>query len=487
MKNKFVRLAGVILLTLSAPRTAPAQQVLSDAAGAAEPPPVRILTVDEAVRLGVQQNLSLENARITMGTKKRTSDLSWNQFLPSVSVGGSVSGGFLPVESTVTGLAPIPLSGVSPANAMGVMPYSQDVKSSSWQLGGQGQIAWQGLNIALFEGLKKLKLDYQAGLVSYDKAKIQLERDIRKAYYTILLTREQIELLRQSYRNAQRQEDSARANYQAGLTPELYVMQAQVQRENLRPQMDQAETGLRLSKASFAVNLGLPFEEDFDLEPISLSTDFLPPDVEKMVKEAVNNKPDINELKAQIEAMHSARNALRYQLWTPSLGLSWGLNAGSVFTRADAGGTVNEAWGDLTVRDTFSLSLSWSLNSILPFTTQGTNLVDLESNIRSMNINLAQAVRGTEVEVYSTMASLEQARVSAQAGRYTVQLATRSYQLTLEAYHAGLQNLLEVQNAELQLRQARIGLLQQQVNFLSGLIDLEYAIGVPFGTLMNTN
>ena len=42
-----------------------------------------------------------------------------------------------------------------------------------------------------------------------------------------------------------------------------------------------------------------------------------------------------------------------------------------------------------------------------------------------------------------------------------------------------------MQSAALALRQARLQLLTQQYNYLNDLIDLEYAIGVPFGTLSN--
>ncbi|MDR1957338.1 MAG: TolC family protein, partial [Treponema sp.] len=71
----------------------------------------------------------------------------------------------------------------------------------------------------------------------------------------------------------------------------------------------------------------------------------------------------------------------------------------------------------------------------------------------------------------------------AEAQRLTADLAERTYRLTDQAYRAGLNDLLEVQNAELELRKSRIGVLEQQFNYLNGLIDLEYAIGVPFGTL----
>jgi outer membrane protein TolC len=92
-------------------------------------------------------------------------------------------------------------------------------------------------------------------------------------------------------------------------------------------------------------------------------------------------------------------------------------------------------------------------------------------------------INGTEIEIYNTVLALERTRISAQAQAQTVDLAERSYRLTEEAYRAGLQDYFQVQNSEQSLRQARVQMLEQQFNYLNGLIDLEYSIGVPFGTL----
>ncbi|MDR2631859.1 MAG: TolC family protein, partial [Spirochaetaceae bacterium] len=51
----------------------------------------RVISPDEAVALAVKNNLTLESSRLSVETKKRKSDLSWNQFIPSVTVGGSLS------------------------------------------------------------------------------------------------------------------------------------------------------------------------------------------------------------------------------------------------------------------------------------------------------------------------------------------------------------------------------------------------------------
>ncbi|MDR3192835.1 MAG: TolC family protein, partial [Treponema sp.] len=122
-------------------------------------------------------------------------------------------------------------------------------------------------------------------------------------------------------------------------------------------------------------------------------------------------------------------------------------------------------------------------NGLFPFTKEGQALKDLDSQIRNANIGLAQTIQGTELEIYNIVLSLEKTHSSIEARNRTVELAERSYSSTEEAYRAGLQDFNSVQNAEEALRQARIGLVQQHFNYLNSLIDLEYAIGVPFGTL----
>jgi hypothetical protein len=43
-----------------------------------------------------------------------------------------------------------------------------------------------------------------------------------------------------------------------------------------------------------------------------------------------------------------------------------------------------------------------------------------------------------------------------------------------------------VQNAEQELKQAKQVMLVQQSNYLNGLLDLEYSMGIPFGSLIST-
>jgi outer membrane protein TolC len=186
-------------------------------------------------------------------------------------------------------------------------------------------------------------------------------------------------------------------------------------------------------------------------------------------------------LKQDILILESTRKKTVYQLYIPTLALSWNMDPRFQGDPWKDSWTMENGWQQSS--GMFSFTLAFRLNSLLPFSSEAQALKDIDDGLQAYYIGLAQAVRGTELEIYNTILSLENARTITEAQNLTVDLAERTYRLTEEAYKAGLNELLEVQNAELELRKARIGVLEQNFTYLQGLIDLEYAIGAPFGTL----
>ena len=458
----------------------------------AQQPAPRRISPDEAVELAIRNNLTLRTSRNNLETRRRASDLSWNQFIPNVTIGGSMI--MNTPRGSMSGLAPLPwpgaesglpeemfqidLPGIGTAYNW-VMPFTVDLPR--WNVAGSIQ-ASLSLSLAMIENMNRLRLDYEGGLLSYERARAQIERDVRRAYHNMLLLQENIELLRGSFENANRQVQMAQTNFFAGLAPELTWLQAQVARENLRPIIDQAEHGLRLSMAQFAMLLDLPYDTRFELIPVEQASVFIPLDITEMISRAAAGRPEINELRHTILLLESARR-MQEQALFPALTLGWNFN--SVFTQDP---WRNNWFSRNDWRNTGALTIGVGvrLHSLIPQSADSQAIRNFEDQIRAANIGLAQLVRGTEIEVYNIILSLERIRVTTEVQQQTVDLAERSFRLTEQAYQAGLLDLFQVQSAEQSLRQARVQLLEQQFSYLNGLIDLEYAIGVPFGTLSST-
>jgi len=422
------------------------------------------LSPDEAVSLAIRNNLDLDAIRISTGTARRTSAHAWNQFIPTVDVGGTVFRLNTVPEGIDLGIPGIPPMG------------------GGHRWGAAGSIsATINFNFGMIEEMKKLRLDYEKGLISYQKASAQLERDIRKAYHNILFLHEYIALLQGSLESAERQVGIAQANFRAGISSEFSLLQAQVTRENIRPIIDQAKGGLRLSMMQFSMFLGLPHDIEFELIPIDTSISPIALDTAELIRKAAAGQPDVQELRQEILIMNSLRQSSRLWLFTPNISLGW--NADPTFTMNPWKDSWFERNSWQQQSGAFSLTLSFRLNGLLPFGTEQQNVRTLDDQIRIAHIGLAQLIRGTEIEIHNAVMTLERLLLSKEVLQQTVTLAERSFSLAETSYRAGILDIFQVQNAELSLRQARLQLYEQQFNYLNSLIDLEYALGVPFGSM----
>jgi outer membrane protein TolC len=419
------------------------------------------ITQDEAVKMALENNLSLEKAKLDNKSKSRAAFTAWNTLIPKVDL-----------SAAETRLNDDALWGNPLAS-----PYE-------WNLGA-GLSASLSLNIATFVGMKATIDDYLAGKITVEKARLQLERDVRKGYFNLLLAKEQVALLQQSFRNAQARSNMANANYRAGLIPEVSMLSARVAMENMRPEVDNAENAYKVLMANYALYLGLPYDTQLDLAEVPGNADFIPLDTAEMISKAAANRPDIEELRRNLITLKTNRWATIFNLYTPTVSLLYASNY-TFDKNGTSGGYFNRDNWSNDPASAFRLSITWRLNAFLPFTPEFNSMLTMNEAVRSLNISLAQAVQGTQIEVYNIILQLEKIRTTAEAQRLTVQLAERTLRLSDQAYRNGLKEFNDVQSDLLALRQAQLGAAQQNYNYLMGLLDLEYATGVPFGSISQT-
>ena len=123
---------------------------------------IRTITVDDAVILAADNNISLQRQRISQEKLERQNNTAWNSALPSVSL----SGGFeLPIEK--------PAPSVMNPNPS---DYSYSVSAS---------ISLR-LTPSLYTSIKDARLKYESGKTSYEEAVRQIELSVRKLFYNAI-------------------------------------------------------------------------------------------------------------------------------------------------------------------------------------------------------------------------------------------------------------------------------------------------------------
>ncbi len=425
------------------------------------------LTVDAAVDYALQNSKTLQSAQIDLEMKTRAKNNAWNVFVPSVQALGIGS------RSNEYSDPAASMNAIYGALGMPVPPSSDPTEIDYWTVLGQIDVSLN-LSLALIDGIKATKANYEAGLISWEQSVKETELSIRKMFYGLLLQQESLSLQQQSLLNAEERVTQAQINYNNGFIPELSLLQTQVAYENQKPAVLKSEQALQQQIDLFAFIIGLPLGTDIVLEG-EIAPTFIDLEKEALVKEYLSNRLDIQSFVKSRELMDIQLSALNFQTYTPALALGWGWNPIVMDIEGD--------WFDsdnIMDNGSLSITLAWNLTNMLPFSANRQSAKDLKDNITKMDLQYETVLQNAEMEIDNLVDNLQYSESAIIAAGQSIALAQRSYDMTVDAYDQGAAELLDVRDAETQLNQAKLGEMSERYNYLSGLLDLEYALNTKF-------
>jgi len=414
----------------------------------------RILTADDAVRLALDNNLGLRRSAIELGTRQRAADRSWNSLLPTVTASAMISH-----PTSITGEI-LPRQTMSPDGR----PQDRDVWTPGFSLS-----AGVTLSASVIENIKKARADYETGLIGYEAARQELELNVRKLFYQILLLDANRELAAQNFSSAQSRHEQSAALVRTGQAPHLDELSARVNMENMRPAVRNAEIFYENAMDSFKTILGIPSETSLVLEgslAAGVNRNF------SNARAESGDSLEISRLLTSIRSMEAQRNSIRNGAYIPSLRLSW--------TSAPVYNLQNEYWTD---NGSFSINLGMNIDSFIPWSGAKTQIDTLNDNIRSAEIQLGETLRNRENRINQNIRTIERIIESLEAMKLNVELAESTYQMTEESYRRGAADYQRLRNAGDSLLQAQNRLLSEQYNFASAVLDLEKELNIAFGSL----
>ena len=459
MKKNYVGiLVSLALFSVSVVYAQSESAVTENSGKTAEEPVVR-LTIEQAVDYARENSKTLQSSAIDLEIKKRASSYSWNQFMPSVQVTGTMSrkNEVTQMSSSIPGI-PMP-------------PQPDPTEADHWTAVGGVSVSWN-FSAAMIESIRLAKRDYEAGLISWDQTLRQTELQIEKLFYGLLLQEESLKIQQDSLENARLRMEQARINYLNGLIPELSYIQAQVSYQNMKPSVMKQEQLLKQQLDMFGFLIGLPTGIKIELEGA-----IEPPHIDLVAQDLVDismeNNPDILLLNKNLEILKLTYSMQNLQTYIPSLSLSWGFQP----VISD----IQENWIDkYTDGGSFSATLVWNLTNMLPFSANQQKAKDTKDNIRKMELSLETLKENTALNIRTQIDNLNQAWANIEAASGNITLAQKSYDMNVTSYQNGTRELLDVKDAESQLNQAKLGLINSKYEYLTGLLDLEYSLNIDF-------
>lgn len=396
---------------------------------------VRKLTVEDAVILAADNNISLKRQRLSLDSLEKKNKYSWNSISPSANISGSMS---IPFEE----------SGIS---------YSVSASVS--------------LNFtpSLFTSIKAAKLNYENGIVSYESAVRTVELNVRKVFYSLLYTKENIALQNRNMETAKVRYESNLAKFNKGQLSELDLLSSQYSYDSLLPTLESSKISYENNIATFKQTLGL--SQDVEIELIGNLEDFM--NIKEItVDKVVEEIPSVKTIQASIEAAENQLLATRFSAWGPSISASYTYGKSGSFDSTNLRGTNG-----------LSISLRVPLDGYLPWSTGALSIDNQKTNIKDLKLQLENQKETASLEINNSVKKIRQAQLQLNLMKNNVDLAQKTYEMTSNAYNHGSKDLLSLQNAADSLMSARISLQSQIYTMISAILDLENTIGVPFGTL----
>jgi outer membrane protein TolC len=415
------------------------------------------IDLETSVAMALSSNLGLESEMLELKQKKLIADTWWNRFYPGISARATMA---RPNKEPTSPGSPFPGSPSVPA-------------APRWNLS-TGLDMQLNLSMQMVPGVNLARLNYDNGRITLEDARRQVERDTTKQFYSLLLLKEQIRLARQQIDTAGRRYEQARINYENGLVDEYSRLSAQVAWENQKPRLTGLEVQYQQALLAFRNNLGVPLTRP--LEPVgTIDPPSLTMQLQDVTRELLERRLDLRQLEYLDQILQQQYN-LTDAGRAPTLSFGWSVDPAFSGDPWKDDLFDGDRWDQRS--GAFTITVRQPLDPWLPFSQLRNELADVRKQQQQNAIRRNQAVTGAEIEVRSLIRAIRAAEETVDALDFNIELARRAYELAEIGYNNGLRDLLEVQNAEVELQSARFELLKQRKQIMDNLLDLQYALNV---------
>ncbi len=396
------------------------------------------LSIEEAVLLAKENNVSVKTSENTLKNLRTRNRFSWNSISPTANISGT---------------------------------YADDLENEVQSYGISGSVNL-GLTANLFSSIQSAKLNYEKGQLTYDEAVRAVELSVRKAYYQILYEQENLALKKQSLETSRTQYISNQEKFKNGKISELDAFTSRVNYESKKPDVESAEITLQNDLASFKQMLGI--QQDVNIVLTGSLDDILsikPVTFESLPKPDAP-APEVQSAEYDVQIAKSSLLDSRFSAYAPTVSGSYTYGK-SKTSEADDWSTTNR----------LSVGVTIPLDGYLPWSSRAVSVAANKYSLDSAQQRLEDARTTVAVKTENYLRKINQAVLQLSSLQSNVELAEQTYRMTLTAYNYGKTDLTSLQNANDAVLNAGVSLKSQANTLISSILDLENLLGIPFGTL----
>ncbi|HLZ52472.1 MAG TPA: TolC family protein [Candidatus Acidoferrum sp.] len=303
-------------------------------------------------------------------------------------------------------------------------------------------------------------------------------------YWNVVLARENLVVQKKSLEEAEKSYDRDKKALSLGALPPLDIYRSQSQVATRRVGVIQAEYSLKQAEDQFRRGVGADLDPAIRVLDLDL-TDRPEPtgelrgtDIPTALARALTNRPELERVQEQL-ASDELSVRLAHNNLKPDVELSGFYAGNGVAGNSPANGNTG-IYGSLGQVFHFTYpAYGASLSLTLPIRNHSgeANLADALVSRTRDQYQERQTHQSITLEVTQAVHSLEEAKLTMEAAKVAVDLARDTLRADERKYELGAEAVFFVLDAQTQVAQSELNLIQAQINYQLAVAQLDHATG----------
>jgi outer membrane protein len=407
-----------------------------------------VLTLEKCLELAYTNNQQLKSATQAVVIAQANVDKAKGGFLPSFDY----QLGMTNSSDPDTGLMLI---------GQNVVPYEYPNPTYSGSLSASYPIYTGG---KLQNALKIARLQLDLAEEQERAAKQKLTYNVKATYHQVWLAEEQLLVAKASYENMARHAERIEKLFAVGNTSKFELLRAQVNRDNLRPNVIKAQNGVALAKLALQTLIGLKRET-----PVKLAFE---PDSYQLPE-----KPDYMADTAITAAYQNRSELKQSQISARITQVQTDLAEAHLKPDVSLTGSYQRYGEDLGL----DLSKEWSLTlEVKGNLFNGTNKPQISiarAQLKQQKIEEDGLKDSIRQEVEEVLNAIKESRETIKSTQASIVLAKEALRLTEVRFQAGMATTMDVMDAQLALDQALTGYYNSLSAYLTAVAKWDLVTG----------
>lgn len=321
---------------------------------------------------------------------------------------------------------------------------------------------------AIYQNMKMTKDDILLAQEAARGSKLDLIKQVSKAYYAALLAKNSVDVVQKAYDVAEEKFNVIDTKYKLGKSSEYDQLSASVQMRSMKSSLVSTQTGYKLALLQLKVLMGITEDVNINInDDLNNYANNLKVEDLYSLNMELDNNTGLRQLNYSEKMLHHANNILKTNFMpTVALQLTGQYQSMS-----------NENWNFF--KYTYSPSSTLNIAVSIPI-FHATNFTKLKSNklqlqqlqdTRQNTLNqLRMAVASYRSNMYSTIDQVESNKLAVEQAKKTVDIAAMRYEV-------GNGTVLELNQSQTALTQAELTYSQSIYDYLVSKADLDYTLG----------